>query len=674
VNHKRTSRVGALAGEVRLESAAARQERLVFGVFELDLEHRDLRKDGASVPLQATPLRLLVYLVRNRERSISKQELFAEVWPDAVVSDAALSSALKDLRRALGDDGASQRLIATQRGRGYRWIAPVEVRSAAALAASARIASLPAPAPRAQRVAVLPFKSLAPDRDDQYFADGVTEDIVAQVAKIRGLSVVSSTSSSRFLGSAKSLREIAAELAVGFVVEGSVRREGRRVRIVSQLIDAETDSHVWSETYDRELEDIFEIQRDVAARIAAVLRAELSASERHELSRRPTSELFAYDLYLQGRQHYRRWEPDENDAAIAFYRRALSLDPEFGLAWAGLANALGLRVVNFQRGASPAAIQEAITAAQRALELDASLCEVHKALGIANLARGKLRAALAATLRAVELQPNYDEAAFNAARLLVRLGSWDEALRWHKRVVLMRPQPPHLAASAYAITLLNLGFEQEGKEWAERARAFDPLLPSIAECLASEALVQGDLAGAGRALEPALRPGHATKDVHELAGWIALRNGERASAEAHFERAAAEGEGAADSWPQLGLAACRRLSGEPRAGAELAASVIPALEAAIEGGDERPEQPRALGIAHALRGAEDAAVAWLERAFVAGWRDYRWDAIDPGLDPVRRHAGFAALTARMRESVAAMHERAERMGWHRPEAEEPRAA
>lgn len=648
------------------------EPRLAFGAFELDLEHPDLRRDGVVIPLHATPLRLLLYLVRHRERAISKQELFDEVWPDAVVSDAALSSALKEVRRALGDDGATQRWIATERGRGYRWIAPVEVRSAAARAAAQRLAGLPAPAPRAQRLAVLPFKSLTADRDDQYFADGVTEDIVAHASRLRGLSVVSSTSSSRFLGSTKSLREIAEELAVGFVVEGSVRREGRRVRIVSQLIDAASDTHLWAETYDRELADIFEIQQDVAARIATALHAELSASEQRELARRPTRELAAYDLYLQGRQHYRRWQADENEAAIALYRRALALDPEFALAWAGLANALGLQVAIFQRGA--AKIDEAIAAAQRALALDPTLSEARKALGIAHLPRGRLRAALEATLRAVELQPNYDEAAFNAARLLARLGQWDEALRWHKRVVLMRPQPPHLAASAYAVTLLDLGFEREGREWLARARAFDSLLPAIADCLTRDALFAGDWEAAARELAPALRPGFATADTHELAGWIAIRRRDLASAEASFARAAAEAERASDSWPELGLAACHRLRGAPRACAETLAPVLDALERALAAGDERPEQPRALAVAHALRGDAEQAVAWLARAFDAGWRDHRWDGFDPGFDPVREHPGFVALASRMREAVVSMRARAEWMGWHRPELAEPPAA
>lgn len=480
---------------------------------------------------------------------------------------------------------------------------------------------------------------------------------------------MSSTSSSRFLGSAKSLREIAGELAVGYVVEGSVRREGRRVRIVSQLIDAATDTHLWAETYDRELADIFEIQQDVAARIAAALRAELSASEQLQLARRPTRELLAYDLYLQGRQHYRRWQADDNDAAIALYRRALALDAEFALAWAGLANALGLQVAIFHRGAG--ALGEAIAAAQRALALDASLSEAHKALGIAHLATGRLRAALAATLRAVELQPNYDEAAFNAAQLFAQLGQWDEALHWHKRVVLMRPQPPHLAASAYGVTLLNLGFASEGREWVERARAFDPLLPAIADCLARDALFAHDWDAALREFAPALRPGFATADTHELVGWIAVRRGDLAAAETAFERALAELRRPSDAWPQLGLAACRRLAGAPRACAELVAPVIEGVERALAEGDERPAQPRARAIAHALRGEAEPAVAWLARAFEAGWRDAPWDEFDPGFDPVRADAGFAALAARMRESVAGMRARAERMGWHRPELEEP---
>ena len=650
-----------------MESAAA-EPRVGFGTFELDLGRSDLRNQGAPVALHATPLRLLVYLVRHRERTISKRELLAEVWSDAVVSDAALASALKELRRALGDDGATQRCIATERGRGYRWIAPVEVRSPEVRAAAARIAKLPAPAPRARRLAVLPFKSLTAERDDQYFADGITEDLVAHVSKLRGLSVVSSTSSARFLGSTKSLREIADELAVGFVVEGSVRREGRRVRIVSQLIDAASDTHLWAETYDRELEGIFEIQRDVAARIAAALRAELTASERNQLARRPTRELLAYDLYLQGRQHYRRWQADDNDAAIALYRRALALDPEFALAWGGLANALGLDALMFQRWAT--SLEDAAAAAERALALDGTLSEAYKALGIVHVARGKLHAALDATLRAVELQPSYDEAAFNAARQFARLGSWDEALRWHKRVVQMRPQPPHLAASAYAITLFDLGFAREGTEWLERARAFDPLLPSIAECVTREALLAGDTDAALRSLAPALAPGRATADVRELAGWIALRRGEVEPAAAYFEQAVAESQRGSDSWPELGVAACLQARGERAACEEVLAPVVREIEASLAAGDERPEQPRALAIAEALRGNAPRAVAWLERAVTLGWRDFRWDEFEPAFDGIRAFEGFRAHVGKLRERVAALRTRAEQMGWHLAELED----
>jgi tetratricopeptide (TPR) repeat protein len=277
-------------------------------------------------------------------------------------------------------------------------------------------------------------------------------------------------------------------------------------------------------------------------------------------------------------------------------------------------------------------------------------------------------------LRAVELQPSYDEAAFNAASLLASLGSLDESLRWHKRVVLLRPQPPHFAATAYAIRLLELGFEREGREWIERAHAFDPLCPALAECLAREALVQGDAEAARAALAPALRPGHATPHVQELAGWIELLRGDFGRASERFAWAASADARAPDSWPQLGLAVCARARGEPGACAKIALDAIPEIEAAIASGDERPEQPRQLAVAHALRGSSTDALAWLERAFEAGWRDHRWDAIDPAFDGIRSSAGFVALAARTRESVAAMRQRAERLAWNRPEVEEPRAA
>ena len=194
-------------------------------------------------------------------------------------------------------------------------------------------------APRANAVAVLPFLNLSADPENEYFADGITEDIIAQLSKIRALKVISRASVMRYKNREHSLRDIAATLETTAIVDGSVRRIGDRVRIVAELIDAENDRHLWAETYDRQLTDVFAIQTDVALRIADALRAELSVDERTRIRREPTHDLQAYQLYLQGRHCLVRYTAEGMRKGIWYFERAIELDPKYALAHIGIAYA-----------------------------------------------------------------------------------------------------------------------------------------------------------------------------------------------------------------------------------------------------------------------------------------------------------------------------------------------
>ena len=215
-----------------------------------------------------------------------------------------------------------------------------------------------ASAPDRKSVAVLPFQNLSPDPENAFFADGMTEDILTQLAKIRDLKVISRSSVMRYKGTQKPIQTIAAELGVATVLEGSVRRAGNRVRIVGQLIDARTDEHLWAETYDRELKDVFAIQSEVAQRIAAALKATLSPAEKKRIEQSPTQNLAAYDLYLKGRELYNRYRKADNEAAIELFQKALELDPAFALGYAGTGRRLratgsALRVPAILAGQEP---------------------------------------------------------------------------------------------------------------------------------------------------------------------------------------------------------------------------------------------------------------------------------------------------------------------------------
>jgi TolB-like protein len=234
-----------------------------FNPFELDECPCELLREGNPVDIHATPLRLLAYLVENRDRTIPKHELLDRVWPDSYVGENALTSALCEIRHALDDDGARQRMIRTERGRGYRFVASVTERD------PDHSESAPT------TVAVLPFIDMSPARDQEYLADGLTEELIYELSKLECLQVVSRTSVFAFKNRLEDVRKIGIELGAGTVVEGSVRTACERVRVTVQVIRAGDGCHLWSERYDRKLDDLLELQQDIARSVAMTLRDRL---------------------------------------------------------------------------------------------------------------------------------------------------------------------------------------------------------------------------------------------------------------------------------------------------------------------------------------------------------------------------------------------------------------
>jgi TolB-like protein/tetratricopeptide (TPR) repeat protein len=398
-----------------------------FGRFEADEALQELRREGRPVELHTTPLRLLFYLLRNRDRVIPKQELLDHVWPEAAVSESALFSALKEIRHALGDTGSQQRAVETLRGRGYRLIAPVEERPAAVFVpdgAQARSEVLPTP-PRS--VAVLPFTDLSPRGDQEYFADGMTEELISTLSTIRELRVVSRTSAFAFKGKGDDIRQIGKQLNVGAVVEGSVRKAEGRLRVTAQLISAKDGYHLWSDTYDRDLGGIFVTQREIARAVADALQVQLLGSG-GPLVAPPTEDEGAYELYLMGRYFFSRYTGESLRRSVTYLERALASDPGYALAHTGLADAyFGLWDTGSDR--RPQVLEQASAAAQRALEIDPNLPEGHAALGSILLwGRWDWAGAEREFQRALELKPALGEVHMRRATLLAQLGRLDEAL------------------------------------------------------------------------------------------------------------------------------------------------------------------------------------------------------------------------------------------------------
>src|SRR5205823_5738691 len=342
------------------------------------------------------------------------------------------------------------------------------------------VEALTAPAsvqPRPPSVAVLPFLNLSVDPENEYFADGITEDVIAQLSKVRALRVISRTSVMSFKQRSHSLREIAAQLAVATVLEGSVRRVGDRVRIVAQLIDAGTDQHLWAETYDRQLTDIFAIQTDVALHIAAALKAELSPDERTRIRREPTSNLQAYQVYLQGRYCCSRYTEEWIRKGIEYFEQATVHDPGYALAYAGIALAYAQLGVDAAGGAvrpqvAYARAREAVT---KALALDGGLGEAHAVLALLKMACDfDWTGAEAEFKAALELNPGSSDTHDHYGWLCAALERYDEALALVTRA---KELDPLSHGSDVANVLLRAGRNEEARDEVLRKVAFDPWSP-----------------------------------------------------------------------------------------------------------------------------------------------------------------------------------------------------
>jgi len=322
-------------------------------------------------------------------------------------------------------------------------------------------------------VAVLPFRNLSPDPDNEYFADGITEDVIASLSRIRALKVISRTSVMPFKNREQSLREIGARLEVTTILEGSVRRVGDRVRIVAQLIDVATDQHLWAETYDRQLTDIFAIQTDVALHIVAALKAELDPEERTRIRKAPTSDVEAYQLYLKARHSLIQYTEDGIHKAIEYFEQAIDRDPAYAVAYAGMALAyaeLGRQGAGAVR--PEVAHRRARIAVARALELDNGLAEAHSMLAYLKFMWNfDWAGAETEFRRALDLDPNSADTCDFYGQLCLALERYDEAFALQERA---RALDPLAQRADVATTLLRLGRYEEALRTIEPIVEVDP--------------------------------------------------------------------------------------------------------------------------------------------------------------------------------------------------------
>jgi TolB-like protein len=398
-----------------------------FGTFEVDLESRELRKRGLRVRLEEKPFQILELLIKRPGHVVTRQTLREKLWPETHVGyEQSLNTAVNKLRELLGDSAQNPRFVETLPRVGYRFIAPVEKPGQ-----NGGIA-------KKNMLAVLPFENLGGDPEQEFFADGLTEELISHLGQLhpKRLGVIARTSAIQYKSSRKTLGEIAQELNVEYVLEGSVRRQGMNARVTVQLIEAQYQTHLWSASYDREVGDILAVQHDVAAQVGRALALELLPGYD---GARGTANPAAHEAYLRGRFFWGQRNEESLRKAITCFEQALTFEPDYARACCGLSDCWGMLCwfgALSPREAGPRAAEAAI----RALRIDHSLGEAHTSLGLARYwYEWDWRAAEQEFLRAIELNPSNAPAHQWYGSLLCTLGRLDEAHVQHKLARQMDP-------------------------------------------------------------------------------------------------------------------------------------------------------------------------------------------------------------------------------------------
>jgi TolB-like protein/DNA-binding winged helix-turn-helix (wHTH) protein/Flp pilus assembly protein TadD len=467
--------------------------RLRFGVFEVDLRAGELRKHGLRIRLQEQPFQLLAMLLEHPAQVVTREELQKKLWPgDTFVDfDHGLNKAVNKIRDALGDSAESPRFVETVARRGYRFLAEVKAADQAAVRSPefarlnlpaaetrdrAELVGAPAtpkrrlppllwkisvlvllaviaafavwkihsrnrPGSAIHSLAVLPLESLSNDASQDYFADGMTDELISDLGQIRALRVISRTSVMGYKHARKPLPQIARELNVDAIVEGTVLRSGDQVRITAQLIDAAADKHLWSQSYEGELKDTLALQNQVARAIADQIRINLNPQEQAALKSAKVVNPEAYESYLKGRYFWNKRTPDSLRVALAYFNQAIDEDLTYAQAYSGLADTYAL-LGDWQYGVMTPkeALPKAKAAAIKALQLDNTLSEAHNSLAFCfDAFDWDLESAGKEFQRSIELNPGYATAHHWYAWHLSLLGRYDQAIEEMRKAKSLDP-------------------------------------------------------------------------------------------------------------------------------------------------------------------------------------------------------------------------------------------
>lgn len=448
----------------------------LFDDCKLDTNRRELSRGSNNVEVEPQVFDLLVFLLDQRDRVVSRDDVFDAVWQGRIVSESTLSSRINAARTAIGDDGVAQRLIRTLPRKGIRFVGAVrEAEESAPRAAALRPEGAAQPEGATidgPSIAVLPFTNMSGDAESDYFADGMAEEIITALSRCGGILVIARNSSFIYKGQAVDVRQVGRELGVGYVLEGSVRRSGDRLRITAQLIEATAGTHLWADRFDGDFGDVFELQDRIAEAAAAIIEPQLRFAEVERVRRLPPSNLAAYDLWLQAVSHASAFTPDSMNAALRCLDRALAIDPFYALAMASFSYYHAL--CQFQGWADPtdANRAKAIRLALEAVKLAKDDANVlwQAAFAVWTLERDAPRA-LQLFRHALHINPNSAIALAMAGWVEAANGDAKEGRRLLERSQRLSPRHPRgwFIATGMAIACLEDWDFPGAIAWAEKA-------------------------------------------------------------------------------------------------------------------------------------------------------------------------------------------------------------
>ena len=508
-----------------------------FAEFEIDLSQQELRRRGEAVHIEPQVFDLIVHLVRNHDRIVSKDELIETIWNGRIISEAALSSRINGARRALGDNGNEQALIRTLHKRGFRFVG--EVQAVTAPDADARAARLAADDGAAREyvpvsvsvsaevrrlddvvseavkaesvtrpsIAVLPFGNMSDDPENDYFSYGLTEDIIRLLARNRWLSVISRHSTVAFQGRTVDAREIGEQLGVRYVMVGSVRKSRDTVRITAELVRAADSKQLWSDKYDLQLEHIFDIQEEMARQIAATIEPELSKVEQQLATRKAPESLDAWDCYQRGLWNLWRFTTPGFDLAESYFQRAIAADPDFARGHGALSYVNIQRAFIDEPGERAARLETALRQGRHAVALDELDCFCHCALGRALCLTRQNDEALATLDVSLELNPSFAQAYFAQGFNMLWHGREIEAETLLDRATMLSPRDSHISSFHHVRSWahFSLGEYDIAVEFARRAARQPSVTYQAFASLAASLGLLGDRAQAETAVAELLQ-------------------------------------------------------------------------------------------------------------------------------------------------------------------------